>query len=139
VCHFLTPLAQRAGVGLVPDIESVPQGLPGDRSALFVLLKNLVENAIGFAPKGSNVTLQLQARAVVVRDVGPGIAPADFARLYDRFWRAPGRRDVGAGLGLAICLEVAQAHGWRLSARNAEPGAEFRLSLQPATPQEGPP
>ncbi len=136
VCHFLAPLAQRAGVGLVPDIESVPQGVQGDRSALFVLLKNLVENAIGFAPEGSNVTLRLQAQAVVVRDVGPGIAPADFARLYDRFWRAPGRRDVGAGLGLAICLEVAQAHGWCLSARNAEPGAEFRLGLQPAIAQE---
>ena len=136
VCHFLAPLAQRAGVGLVPDIESVPQGVQGDRSALFVLLKNLVENAIGFAPEGSNVTLRLQAQAVVVRDVGPGIAPADFARLYDRFWRAPGRRDVGAGLGLAICLEVAQAHDLCLSARNAEPGAEFRLGLQPAMAQE---
>lgn len=136
VCHFLAPLAQRAGVGLMPDIESAPQGLHGDRSALFVLLKNLVENAIGFAPEGSTVTLRLQAQAVVVRDLGPGIDPADFAHLYDRFWRAPGRRDTGAGLGLAICREVAQAHGWFLSARNAEPGAEFRLSLQATGAQE---
>jgi len=131
VCHFLAPLAQRAGVSLVADIESVPQGVQGDRSALFVLLKNLVENAIGFAPEGSKISLRLQEQAIVVRDVGPGIDPADFAHLYDRFWRGPGRRDVGAGLGLAICLEVAQAHGWHLKARNAEPGAEFSLNLLP--------
>ena len=137
VCHFLAPLAQRAGVGLVPDIESVPQGVWGDRSASFVLLKNLVENAIGFAPEGSMVSLRLQAQAVVVRDVGPGIDPADFAHLYDRFWRGPGRRDVGAGLGLAICLEVAQAHGWHLEARNAEPGAEFSLNLLPVASPQG--
>ena len=137
VCHFLAPLAQRAGVGLVPDIESVPRGVRGDHSASFVLLKNLVENAIGFAPEGSMVSLRLQAQAIVVRDVGAGIDPADFAHLYDRFWRGPGRRDVGAGLGLAICLEVAQAHGWHLKARNAEPGAEFSLNLLPVASPGG--
>ncbi len=130
VMERLAPLAERSGVRLrlrMAAEQAASQRC--DRSALFVLLKNLVENAIGFAPAGSEVLVEIDAAGLRVRDQGPGIAAAHLPQLFERFWRAPARRDVGAGLGLAICHEVAQAHGWRLAARNVLPGAEFSLNF----------
>lgn len=100
-----------------------------DRGALFVLVKNLVENAILHSPPDAVVAVTLGTGDLCVRDEGAGIAPEHMTKLFTRFWRGPGRRDSGAGLGLAICSEIAVAHGWNLSARNAEPGAEFVLKF----------
>lgn len=138
VCIRLAPLAMRHDVTLQLTVESSPLRLHGDRSALFVLLKNLVENAIGFAPAGSAVAVHLTDASLHVRDLGPGIAAEHLPRLFERFWRAPSRRDVGAGLGLAICREVAEAHGWHLSAHDARPGAEFVLHFRPAPTPSAP-
>lgn len=103
-----------------------------DRGALFVLVKNLVENAILHSPPDAVVAVTLGADDLCVRDEGAGIAPEHMPKLFTRFWRGPGRRDSGAGLGLAICSEIAVAHGWNLSARHAEPGAEFVLNFAAA-------
>jgi len=103
-----------------------------DRGALFVLIKNLVENAILHSPPDAMVTITVNADDLRVRDEGAGIAPEHMTKLFARFWRGPGRRDSGAGLGLAICSEIAVAHGWRLVARNAQAGqagAEFVLNF----------
>jgi signal transduction histidine kinase len=97
-----------------------------------VLVKNLVENAILHSPPDAVVAVTLGADDLCVRDEGAGIAPEHMQKLFTRFWRGPGRRDSGAGLGLAICAEIAVAHGWNLSARNAEPGAEFVLRFAAA-------
>ena len=127
---FLQRLAQRGAVHL--DLRA-PEAMPAvraDRGALFVLLKNLVENAVQHSPRGSVVAIAVGARGLVVRDEGAGIAPEHLGELFKRFWRGPARRDCGAGLGLAICFEIAMAHGWRLSARNGSAcGAEFELEF----------
>jgi signal transduction histidine kinase len=52
--------------------------------------------------------------------------------IFARFWRGPHRRDKGAGLGMAICQEIAQAHGWTLTASRAQPGLRVVLE-RPAT------
>ena len=98
---------------------------------MFVLVKNLVENAIQHSPRGAVVTIAVGARGIVVRDEGAGIAPEHLGELFKRFWRGPARRDSGAGLGLAICFEIATAHGWTLAARNAACGAEFDVGFGP--------
>jgi signal transduction histidine kinase len=67
-----------------------------------------------------------------VRDEGAGIADHEMPKLFERFWRGEQRRDEGAGLGLAICREIAVTHGWQLSAGSASPGAEFTLRFSPA-------
>ncbi len=109
-----------------------------DRGALFVLIKNLVENAILHSPPDAIVTITVGADDLCVRDEGAGIAPEHMTKLFTRFWRGPSRRDSGAGLGLAICSEIAVAHGWRLAARNAQAGqtgptgAEFVLNFAAA-------
>ena len=84
------------------------------------------------SPPDAVVAVTLGAGDLCVRDEGAGIAPEHMQKLFTRVWRGPGRRDSGAGLGLAICSEIAVAHGWNLSARNAEPGAEFVLSFAAA-------
>jgi signal transduction histidine kinase len=93
-----------------------------DRGALFTLLKNLLENAIQHAPAGSRVSVEIEADRLSVRDRGPGVAPHQLPRMFARFWRGAHRRDHGAGLGLAICQEIAEAHGWKLSAQPEDPG-----------------
>lgn len=99
----------------------------GDRSATFVLLKNLVENAIRHSPSGGVVRIGIEDDYMYVRDHGAGIAEHDMPKLYTRFWRGPGRRDDGAGLGLAICQQIALTHGWTIEAANAGQGARFTV------------
>lgn len=115
-------------------IELLPQPDAGkwtaDRGALFTLLKNLLENAIQHAPAGSVVVLDVGACALSVRDFGPGVAPEQLPMLFARFWRGAHRRDLGAGLGLAICQEIAQAHGWTLAAQPASPGLRLLVSTR---------
>lgn len=113
------------------DLRVLPgsAAVRADRGALFILIKNLVENAILHSPPEAVVAVTLGTGDLCVRDEGAGIAPEHLPRLFTRFWRGPGRRDSGAGLGLAICEAIATAHGWRLSARNAARGAEFVLSF----------
>ena len=126
---FLQRLAQRAGVHL--DLRAAEALAPrrADRGAVFVLLKNLIENAIQHSPNGGVVTVDVRANGLSVRDEGDGIPPDDLPELFKRFWRGAARRDTGAGLGLAICQEIALAHGWSLVARNGGPGAEFLVSF----------
>ncbi|OUE38722.1 two-component sensor histidine kinase [Billgrantia desiderata SP1] len=102
-----------------------------DRAACFTLLKNLLENAIQHAPAQTSVSVEIQGDTVTVRDRGPGVDAEQLPLLFERFWRAAHRRDHGAGLGLAICQEIAMTHGWQLTAEPAEPGLRFRLLNHP--------
>ncbi|TBU77316.1 sensor histidine kinase [Phytopseudomonas daroniae] len=125
---YLQRMAGAVDVRLVPSVEAGDVQWSGDRSALFTLLKNLLENAIQHAPPGTEVGVEVDAGSISVRDRGPGVAPEHLATMFSRFWRGKHRRDDGAGLGLAICQEIALAHGWTLSAHRAEPGLILRVS-----------
>lgn len=126
---YLRRMAEAAGVSLELAEEGGPAiNWHADRGALFTLLKNLLENAIQHAPAGTVVRLELAASSLSVRDHGPGASTDQLSQLFLRFWRGPHRRDHGAGLGLAICQEIAQAHGWTLAAEAAQPGLRLRLS-----------
>lgn len=134
---FLQPMADGAGVQLdTPPLDAPADGdgacWPADRSALFTLLKNLVENAIQHAPAGSRVEVSVTRDSACVRDRGPGVPAAHRERMFERFWRGEDRRDTGAGLGLAICKEIAQAHGWTLTATAARPGLRVCVRRPPS-------
>jgi signal transduction histidine kinase len=75
------------------------------------------------------VQVHAESNLISVRDEGPGVPPEELPKLFTRFWRGAHRRDVGAGLGLSICREIALAHGWELQARRGEPGMIFDLRL----------
>jgi len=128
---YLQRMAQGARVALSIDAADDVLTWQADRGALFTLLKNLLENAIEHAPAGSVVGVTLGRAHLEVRDVGPGVEEAQLPLLFERFWRGPHRRDHGAGLGLAICREIARAHGWQLHAERAAPGLRFCLLIAP--------
>jgi two-component system, OmpR family, sensor histidine kinase MprB len=94
---------------------------------------NLLDNAVKYSPPGAPIEVSVRDGEVVVADHGPGIAEEDLPRIFDRFYRAAtARAKPGAGLGLAIVREAAEAHGGKATAESGADGARFRLSL-PAT------
>ena len=117
----------------------VPTGLPlvkADSVLLGQLLENLVDNAL----KYSDAAVDIQARmekgkvSVAVKDRGPGLSEAELITVFDTFTRGARAQGIrGAGLGLAVCRAIAQAHGATLIARRRSGGgSSFVLSLPAA-------
>jgi signal transduction histidine kinase len=122
-------------VQLLASIDAAPRPLAGDRGALQQALLNLLDNARKYG--GSRVTLYAApadgAYVIRVRDSGPGIPPAERARVFDRFYRGQAHRDgsvPGLGLGLHIARAIALAHGGELRCEDAPDGASFSLTLR---------
>ena len=132
----LSGLAQASGIELELQ-ASVSLRVPGQRESLVSLIDNLVENAIKYSPRGSSVTVSLHAersQAVLhVADQGPGIAPALYERVFDRFFRAPQQGQPGSGLGLSIVASVVRQHGGSIQLHRGNGGigllVEVRLPL----------
>jgi two-component system sensor histidine kinase MprB len=94
---------------------------------------NLLDNAVKYSPPGAPIEVSVREGEVVVTDHGPGIAEDDLPRIFDRFYRAAtARAKPGAGLGLAIVREAAEAHGGAATAESGADGARFRLTLPAA-------
>lgn len=128
--EHLDRLADRLGVRIVLHSPARQVLLLADGGALFVLVKNLLENALHHSPAGASAVVTVTPEQISVRDHGEGIAADHVPLLFKRFWRGPNRRDEGAGLGLSICREISHAHGWRLLVRHDQrPGAEFIVAF----------
>ena len=128
--------AARQGVNLRAEI---PTGLSvlADRDQAARAILNVLHNAVKFTPKGGSVSLTAAADPdgehviLTVSDEGPGIAPAELGRIFERFFRGDQARGTpGTGLGLAITRHILQAHGGDVWAENRTPpasGAVVRL------------
>jgi two-component system sensor histidine kinase QseC len=127
--RYMDRLAERHAVRLELRANEGMPPVEADRGAFFVLLKNLVENAIQHSPEGGIVRVTLDVNHLSVADEGVGIAAGNFPKLFSAFWRGSERRSEGAGLGLAICREIADAHGWKLTPSNGAVGANFDLAF----------
>lgn len=97
---------------------TAPARVVGDPERLAQVLDNLLSNALRYTDPGGRVVVRLDARGgdavIAVADSGIGIAPEYLARVFDRFWRAPGSRAraaEGSGVGLAVVSELVRAHG----------------------------
>jgi signal transduction histidine kinase len=118
-------LAQARRIDL--SLDSTPDILVrGDREALRTLVRNLVDNAVRYTPVHGSVQVRCVGTAdeatLEVVDTGPGIAPADRERVFDRFYRRAAADENGTGLGLAIVKAVADRHGARVSLDEASGG-----------------
>ncbi len=109
-----------------------------------------MENALNYSPAGSAVTVSWGSTGdqafVAVADEGPGIAPQDRARVFERFYRGDAARDApGTGLGLAVVEALAQRWGGRVLLADREGDgtrAEVRLpgsGAEPSLPDPEPP
>ena len=131
------PLAAERQAVLELDAPT-PCSLRGDSQALRSLVRNLIDNAIvhgGDAPR-VNVNVAGTSQSVVLRvdDSGPGIAPADRARVFDRFHRPEGSSSEGSGLGLAIVRAIAAQHGGQVTLADSPLGG-LRVDVSlPARP-----
>jgi two-component system sensor histidine kinase KdpD len=108
--------------------------VPFDSLLIEQVFVNLLENAAKHTPPGAAIDVAARVvegtLEVEVADRGPGVAPSDFERVFDKFFRANEREGGGAGLGLTICRGVVAAHGGRIWVE-ARPGggASFRFTL----------
>lgn len=127
------------------SLTEVPVVL-GDEARLRQVVGNLVTNALTHTPRDARVTITLAEEpddpdSVVLRvaDEGPGLAPQDAERVFERFYRAESsrtRENGGTGLGLAIVVSLVSAHGGSVDLRTAPGhGAVFSVRL----PRSGPP
>ena len=126
-----------AGLTLRTDLDEV--AVDGDPVRLRQIATNLLTNARKFVPPGGTVTVTVRDHGDVacleVSDTGPGIAPEELPRVFDRFYRSPTARAGGSGSGLAVVAELAAAHGGSADA-DSEPGrgTTFRVRLPTTAP-----
>lgn len=144
VAEKFTPLAQEAQVQLRTEIEPLPSFV-GDGDRLAQVFTNLVDNAIKHTPPGGHVTLRTRnfgSRVEVwVVDTGSGIPPDELSRIFERFYQLDKSRQGGdkrgVGLGLAIALEIVQAHGGTMYANSQlGEGSIFVVQLPVARPTD---
>lgn len=111
-----------------------PVWTQGDHDLLASAIASLIDNAIKYAGPGASVELAARSEAqgvsVVVRDDGPGVAPAELPKLTERFYRVDrARHQPGNGLGLAIVSAITTLHGGTLELVNAVPGLRASILL----------
>jgi signal transduction histidine kinase/DNA-binding response OmpR family regulator/tetratricopeptide (TPR) repeat protein len=141
VVEQFAPLAAARGLAL-HGAEHVSEGLHLllDAGKVDQILTNLLSNALNHTPAGGTVTLTAALPAgdgyytLTVRDTGPGIAPAEQARVFERFYQSPqSQAQGGTGLGLALSRELAELLGGTLTlVSTLGQGAAFTLRF-PAT------
>jgi signal transduction histidine kinase len=135
VAEAMSPNAATRKISLSVATEAGIDAL-GDQTRLTQLLVNLVDNALAHTPAGGRVELSASrdgGHAVLqVTDTGTGIAAEDLPHVFQRFFRAHGdrsRESGGAGLGLALCQSIAQAHGGEIKLES-EPGRGTRVTVR---------
>ena len=133
---------QRVDLGALLELGSAPLWVSVDQQAVRRAFDNLISNARRHATSTVEVMGEQHDGVVVVTvdDDGPGVAPADRERVFDRWLRLDdgrARDDGGAGLGLAIARAVARSHGGDVTLTDAPLGgarAQLRLPSAPSAP-----
>lgn len=119
VCLALNDVASLAEaravtVDLAHDAE--PARVHASPEAMRLMARNLLDNAIRHAPRGSRIEARIAGDAagaveLAIDDAGPGIAPAERERVFDRFYRGENAAAGGSGLGLSIVRAIAERSG----------------------------
>jgi two-component system, OmpR family, phosphate regulon sensor histidine kinase PhoR len=147
----LRTFADRQGVALQVHIEPDLPPVRGEAARLAQVFANLVHNAVKFSPSGTEVRVGVRRAAADVAptvarprskapamlegwvaDDGAGIAPADQARIFERFYKADRTRTAGGGtgLGLAIARHIVEGHGGEIRVESEEGrGATFAFTI----------
>jgi signal transduction histidine kinase len=109
-----------------------PVVVTGNAAAIADALRNLIENALAHTEPESEVVVEVGPEGTIsVQDSGPGIPAEDRPHIFERFWRGKGVRANGAGLGLAIVMEIVRAHGASIIVSDHVPrGARFDLRFR---------
>ena len=133
-CEQFGPQALARDVALDYEVSSEVAAVCADRDRLLQTLSNLIGNALKFTPAGGRISLRADSEEGAVRisieDTGVGIPQESLPHIFDRFWQASRASRAGAGLGLAICKGIVEAHGGRIEATSAEGrGTKIQITL----------
>jgi len=144
VADIERPLASSSSLELRVEVDRDVPDVWGDRDRLLQVFENLIGNAIKFTKAGGCITVGAASKndEVIFRvaDTGSGIAPENLPRVFDRFWQATRAGRHGAGLGLAICKGIVEAHGGRIWVESTpNRGTTFSFTIRQAAPEQGRP
>jgi signal transduction histidine kinase len=129
-------MAQDQGVTLSLDVRGSMSPVWVDRSRASYVFGNLLLNALQHTPPGGKITVSAREEDDLVRfsvsDTGIGIPGQHLAKIFEPFFRVPGRKnETGAGLGLAIAKEIVEAHGGTITVESEEgKGSLFSFTLR---------
>jgi two-component system, OmpR family, sensor kinase len=129
------PAAEASGKRVELETRGDPVAW-ADREDVTHVLDNLIDNAIRYAPAGSDVQVLAERRdgsaVLLVADMGPGIPPEDRARVFDRFYRGATRRPAGPGSGLGLSIVAALVERWGGDVRLLDgPGTRIEAVFRP--------
>jgi signal transduction histidine kinase len=120
---------ERQSVRVGVDIPAGVRVL-ANASALGIVLSNLVDNALRHT-EGGEIRFRWQDGTLLVEDTGTGIAPQVLPHVFERFYRAPGGREDGFGIGLAIVKRICDRYGWEIAVESSMgTGTRVLLGLQ---------
>lgn len=128
------PVAERRHIELAcewPAAGQTPLPLNGDAHLLTVLLRNLLDNAVRYAPVGSLVTLRVLTDRLEVDNDGPALPAAQIARMGERFYRPDGQQEFGSGLGVSIVQRIAALHALSVVIGARADGTGVQVTLRP--------
>lgn len=122
------------GFELITDAETV---LPADKNKIQLVITNLIENAIKYAPSGTPIQVRISSDHNEVKfeiiDQGPGIAEQDALKIFDRFYRvqnADTKQIAGFGIGLYVCKEIIELHQGNIGVESSlGEGSRFWFTL----------
>jgi len=121
--------AVREGIDIRLDIQDASVKRQGQPLLLSLMVRNVLENAVRYSPRGSVVNVVLQSREITITDNGPGVSPAFLTSLGERFFRPPGQEKTGSGLGLSIVRRIAALHGMQALFLNSDSGG-FQVRIR---------
>jgi PAS domain S-box-containing protein len=138
------PQALARHIALGAEVPGDVEPMLADRDRLLQVLSNLLGNALKFSDAGGQVVVRAantdDSVQISVTDSGHGIPADDLPHVFDRFWQADRSSRAGAGLGLAICKGIVEAHGgriWAVSAVGRGTTLHFEIARYPSAAGAG--
>ena len=145
--ELLREAVRQTALGNRPVRIAVGEDLPHvsvDSRLIEQALSALLFNAANYSPPGEVIDASVRrddgTLLFVVTDRGPGLAPGEETKVFDKFYRGAGKPAGGLGLGLSIARQLVEAHGGAISAQNRlSGGARFSIRLPLGEPMQLPP
>ena len=123
VVTTMAPWAITQGRAVALAGSAGPVWVTGNEHAITDAIRNVVENAVLYSPRGEEIEVSLcPAGSVTVADHGPGIPISDREHVFERFWRGAGLGIEGAGLGLSITKDIMARHAGSVLVEDNPPG-----------------